>query len=70
MAHHHRTAESDCLDAGDPFVTELVRFDDALDAIWQNDMRLFKRVEQDRDAFEIVTLAHWWGLRAPEDGIA
>jgi hypothetical protein len=67
-----RASEADCIEAGDPFVTELARFDHAitdytfhwhwLDLTAQEGWERATGVQRDLDAFEIATLRRWMGL--------
>lgn len=65
-------AEAECIEAGDPFVTELSRYDDdiahflAYDPDWQRVMN----ARRDLDTYETAVLARWWALVSWPEGHA
>lgn len=73
-------AEAECIEAGDPFVTALSRFDHAIVDYTYNWSWLglsategWQRAAEEQinlGLYEIGTLNRWWALRVPEDGIA
>ena len=57
--------EWDPLDAGDPFITEIVKADDIIDdnRYFFDNEPIAAWAERERLSYELETLYRWWGLQ-------